>query len=401
MSPPRVVILLVDALGWDAVQGSSGEPWLGDLLPHRRPLETILGFSSGAIPALLTGRWPRENGRWLMFARARGETPLSVAAWFARLPSRLRRSHRVGRLLHRLVARRVRGYFSLYEIPWRRLPYFDLPERRDLYAPQAVPGHPTWFDDWAARGLAVRVWDWRSPEEANGGSFVAACGERPADRPDVLFWYTHGQDALRHRHGNAAPEVTDHLRRLGERLRRGIAAARSAGGEPWVYVFSDHGMTDVRFHADVAAAVREAAERVGEAQREGSGWLAFHDSTLSRFWWLDARARERARPAILERLRDLGGGRWLELADLERYGVDFADRRFGEDIFLLDPGGLVVPSYMGAAPVRGMHGYRPEEPTSRAIALSNRPLPNGLRHVVEVRSHLLEEWDRLDACRRS
>lgn len=400
MSRPRALVLLVDALGWDAVEAAPGGRFLADLLPHRRALDTILGFSSGAIPALLTGQWPRQTGRWLMYARARGETPLAIAALFARLPARLRRSYRVARLLHRLVARSVRGYFSLYEIPWHRLPFLDLPERHHLYAPNAVPGHPTWFDDWAARGFAVRAWDWRTPEAANAEAFVAACGES-AGASDVLFWYLHGQDLLRHRHGNQGPEVAAHLSWLGSVVERAAAAVRQSGGEPWIYLVSDHGMTDVRFHADLAGEATAAARDAGEGGREGSGWVAFHDSTMSRFWWLDVRARERARPAVRRRLAELGVGSWLEPRDLGRYGALFADHRFGEDIFVLDAGGLVLPSYMGSQPVRGMHGYRPEEPTSRAIALSNRPLGAGVAHVVDLRAFLQGEWSRLDACRRS
>ena len=399
MNRPRIVVLLVDALGWDAVEEGASGPWLADLLPHRRPLTTILGFSSGALPALLTGTWPRQNGRWLMYRRAAGPTPLSVARLFAALPARVRRSYKVSRLLHAAVARSVRGYFALYDIPWGRLPLLDLPERRDLYAPGAVPGHPTWFDDWAERRYAVQVWDWRAPEAANADAFLAAC-ERPG--ADVLFWYTPAQDALRHRYGNGAPEVLAHLDRLGETLRSAVERLGRQGGAPWVYVFSDHGMSEVTFHADLMAEVDAAVGAGGAAAHgEGRDWLAFYDSTVARFWWLQPRARESVRPKIRSRLDAVGAGSWLSEEECRRYGVDFADRRFGEDIYVLRPGGLIVPSYMGRDAVRGMHGYRPEEPTSRAIFLSNRPAPDDVRHVVDVRAHLLEEWDRHQACRRS
>lgn len=398
MSRPRIVVLLVDALGWEAVQMGVDGPWLGDLLPHRRPLETILGFSSGAIPALLTGSWPRQNGRWLMYRRAASDSPLTVARLFARLPERVRRSYRMSQLLHAAVARRVRGYFALYDIPWSRLPLLDLPEVRDLYAPGAVPGHPSWFDDWTERRYAVRVWDWRTPEAENAAAFLSAA---ESDATDVLFWYTPAQDALRHRHGNEADEVRGHLRGLGETLRRAAEKLSARGPAPWVYVFSDHGMTDVVFHVDLMGEVQAAVAGTDGADSEGRAWLAFYDSTLARFWWPDPDARRRLRPLVQTRLAGLGAGHWLDDEECRRYGVDFPDRRFGEDIYLVRPGGLVVPSYMGHEPVRGMHGYRPEEPTSRAIFLSNRPVPDGVRHVVDVRAHLLEEWDRHLACRRS
>jgi len=50
----------------------------------------------------------------------------------------------------------------------------------------------------------------------------------------------------------------------------------------------------------------------------------------------------------------------------------FTDRYFGELIFLVKEGVLIVPSHMGQRPIRAMHGYHPEEPHSYASLLSNR-----------------------------
>lgn len=395
-----MVVVLVDALGWDAVQEVPPEPWLGELLPERRPLDTVLGFSSGAIPALLSGTWPAENGRWLMYARASGSTPLSVAAPFARLPRRLRGSFRVSRVLHRLVARQVKGYFALYDVPWRLLPLFDLAERRFPYQPGGLDGRPTWFDRWAERGYRVRGWDWRTPESDNADGFVREAGSRAADAADVLFWYTPGQDERQHRLGTHAPAVRAHLDWLGDRIARAAQAAASAGREAWIYVLSDHGMTDVTRQVDVMGAVERARAQAapGASFQEGRDWLAFYDSTLARFWWLSEEARRDLRPAVREALQALDAGRWLGPEEERQLGIHFEDRRYGEDLFLVEPGALIVPSYMGRRAVRGMHGYHPSEPTSRAVFLSNRPLPRELAHVVDVAKHLESECDERESC---
>ena len=73
----------------------------------------------------------------------------------------------------------------------------------------------------------------------------------------------------------------------------------------------------------------------------------------------------------------------------------FPDRRYGDAIFLLDDARLLVPSYMGTAPVRAMHGYDPATTGSRALLLSNRPLPADMAHVVDFRAFFNRE---LDAC---
>ena len=144
-----MVVLLVDALGHELVERSAV---LRDRFPHRRRLETILGFSSGALPTLFSGRMPADHGRWLMYRRAgtgvagdRRRSPFAGFEPLGLLPSRITRSGRVSRLLTRWVARRgVRGYFHLYDVPRGLLPEFDLPEREDVFAPRGLPVDSIW-----------------------------------------------------------------------------------------------------------------------------------------------------------------------------------------------------------------------------------------------------------------
>ena len=57
----------------------------------------------------------------------------------------------------------------------------------------------------------------------------------------------------------------------------------------------------------------------------------------------------------------------------------------------MDDRQLIVPSYMGSAPVAAMHGYDPATKGSQALLLSNRPLPAGLAHVVDFRAFFGQE----------
>ena len=379
---PLVVLVLVDALGFERV-GASG--FLADELPHRRPLDTVLGFSAGAIPALLSGTWPAENGHWVMFHRDPGKSPFGIARLLARAPRRVRDSWRVREWVKRSCQRTVGGYFDLYEVPWADLAELDVCERRNLYAPGGMGRIGTLFDDAASRRLSTRVWDWRSDDAANEREFVAAvtaAAADPAGQPDLLFWYTPSIDALMHAHGVHAAVVDDRLARLADAIRRALAGARRGGREVWLYLASDHGMADVTHHVDVMA--RMAATGL----TRGLDYHAFYDSTLARFWFRSPLAEGAVRAAIAGL-----PGRFLTRADEERWGVHFADRRYGEAIWLVDEGGLIVPSFMGSHPVQAMHGYDPATPLSRALFLSNRPLPDGLSHIVDVRGFLAGELD--------
>ncbi|MEP7028801.1 MAG: alkaline phosphatase family protein [Candidatus Eisenbacteria bacterium] len=373
--PPLMVVVLVDALGWERV----GEtPFLEGELPHRKPLDTVLGFSAGAIPALLSGTWPAENGHWVMFHRDPARSPFGLARWMALLPGRARRSWRLRQWVKARAKARVRGYFDLYEVPWRVLRDLDVCERDPLFATGALPGIGTIFDDMAAQRLQVRTWDWRTDDDANERAFVAAAeaaGHDDGEAPDVLFYYTAAIDARMHAGGTKAPAVADRLARLEGALTRALAAARAGGREAWCYLTSDHGMTDVVEHVDVMARVEASG------LTPGVDYHAFYDSTMARFWFHGPLAADRVRRA-LEGLP----GRFLTREDEDRLGIHFPDRRYGDAIYLLEDARLLVPSYMGSAPVAAMHGYDPATPGSQALLLSNRELPQDLAHVVDFRA---------------
>ncbi len=382
---PVLAVVLVDALGWTLGRSLPG---FAPRLTERRPLATILGFSSGALPTAFTGRLPREHGRWLMYRRAGADGVFRGFERLRWLPGRLRRSWQLGRWLTERVARRgVRGYFDLYEVPREELAAFDLPERADPFAPRGLPVDSLW-DALERRGVAWRGWNWRHPEpEARREAL--ACLER--GREDFLFLYSAVLDARLHREGSRGPSVRESLHEWSEWFERAHAAAARGGREAWLYLCSDHGMVDVDATVDVMG--RLAALR----WRRGRDYLAFFDSTMARFWWRTPAARDAVRAALAAE----PAGRWLTREDLAREGADFADQRYGEDVFLLRPGALLVPSFMGREPVAAMHGYDPSHPDMAGLLAANRSLPDGVTHLAHLRGFLERELDAARVAERT
>jgi hypothetical protein len=373
---PRIVVLLVDALGWELGQACS--PLLA-ALPQRRRVDTVLGFSSGALPTLFTGVTPAEHGRWLMYRRAGGiPSPFAGFGALRLLPPRLQRSWKLGQALERLVTLRgVRGYFKLYQVPRPLLAEFDLAERDDIFVPGGLPVDSLW-DALERAGIRWRGWNWRTPE----AEALAAVAERVEHGDEaLLFCYTAELDADLHREGSFGSGVRRRLEGYASWVRGIEAAASRRGEELWIYLLSDHGMVDVHGTIDVMGAL--AALPVGWPR----DYLAFFDSTMARFWW----KRPAARDAVHAALEGLRGGHWLDEAELERAGARFPAREYGEDIFLLDPGMLMVPSFMGDRPVAAMHGYDPAHPAMAALLLSNRPIPEAVDRLAAVRGFLEAE----------
>jgi hypothetical protein len=366
-------VLLVDALGWEL---AARTPGFAAGLTHRRRLETVLGFSSGALPTLFTGRLPSEHGRWLMYRRAgNAGTPFRGFRWLGLLPSRLRRKWKLSVMLTRLVARRgVRGYFSLYQVPRELLEEFDLAERDDIFVPGGLPGDSLW--DAAERsGVRWRGWNWRTPEPEALDEMERALEQGPED---FLFCYTADLDAALHREGSGGGDVRERLARYDAWLTRNTHAARLRGEDLRLVLLSDHGMLDVRETVDVMGAL------AGLSCRWPRDYVPFFDSTFARFWWRSAAARGEVRAA----LQAVRGGRWLDDGELERAGALFPAREYGEDIYLLDPGVLMVPSFMGSRPLAAMHGYDPAHPEMAAVLLANHAVPDDVRHLKDVRGFL-------------
>ena len=370
----RLAVLLVDALGYEL---AARTPGFADVLPHRRPLETVLGFSSGALPTLFTGKPPAAHGRWLMYRRAQPgvRTPFAGFHGLGALPSRLRRSWKLSRLLTRIVERRgVRGYFSLYDVPRELLEEFDLAERDDVFSPGGLPGGSFW-DEVERSGIRWRAWSWRTPEPEALAAAERALAEGPED---FVFCYTADLDAVLHREGSGGAGVRERLARYDVWLRAAAAAAAARGEELRLVLLSDHGMVDVQRSVDVMGVL------AGLSSRWPRDYLPFLDSTFARFWWRSDDARREVRIA----LGGLGAGHWLGEDELERAGVRFPAHEYGDDVFLLDAGVLMVPSFMGSAPLAGMHGYDPAHPDMAALLACDREVPAGVRGLTDVRAFL-------------
>jgi hypothetical protein len=363
------IAVLIDAFGWDLLQAHAFLPELS----HRKPLETVLGFSSAALPSLLSGRHPDEHGRWFLFRRNPTETPFG----FARLLAPFETSGRLGERVRGNYARcfsfftDIRGYYDLYRVPLGLLPWFDLPERSPVFEPGSIPGVPTLFDRLSEREIPHRVWYWRTPEERNFDELLesARAGEHP-----FLFFYAYVLDGTLHAHGTHSAEAAERIRSYGERIRAALAGAAARCDEATLLVFSDHGMVDVERSIDLMTRVRALPHR------EGKDYLAFYDSTFARFWFRS----DAAESAIRKLLAGQEGGRLLGEEEERRYRVRFPGREYGEAIFVADSGTVIAPSFMGSAPPAAMHGYRPDDRGSDGVLLSNRPLADDVRSILDL-----------------
>ncbi len=366
MARPVTMVFLVDALGWEIAEHFGfGREHFGT----RASLGTVLGYSAAAIPSLLSGATPAEHGSWAMFRRAAATGSFQSLGWIPPLPHNV--DWRARKWIRRWLDRRgrVKGYYDLYEIPAHLLHRFDVGQTGDPFRPGGL-ARETVFDWMQAEGIRYRLWDYRTGENENMRAAVTALSE-PFD---VLFVYTAELDSLMHRVGIFDPSVGARLATYTAFLDNVKNAARANDVELEIVLLSDHGMTDVTETVDVWQTLAKHGWKVGR------DYLAFFDSTMARTW-----GGEGVADAVTLALGDKG--RRLDAPQLRAFGCYFPDGSYGEDIFLADPGVLIVPSFMGATRIAAMHGYHPEDRFSRGVFMTDAPMP-APASILGFKSHL-------------
>jgi hypothetical protein len=372
MGKPLKVVFLVDALGWEVVQRFR---FCEDLLEHRAELGTVLGYSSAAIPSLLSGCTPGEHGAWSMYRLAGKKAPFGYLKFLPKLPHPL--EWRARRLARRITDGRgdISGYYDLYDIPLKLLARFDLALYDDPYLPGGL-GSETIFDALARENIPYKLWYYKTSEADNIKGLTDAM-----DRGfDLLFLYTAELDALQHGAGVFDRAVEEKLGVYEKFLSEVLEKAGKLGRDLSVYVLSDHGMTDVHSDVDLWGHLE------GRGFKIGKDYLAFFDSTMARFWGPD-----RVKAAAVEFLGETGKGRLLSDDDLKRYGCLFDDRSYGESIFLMEPGVMIVPSFMGRERIAAMHGYDPEDDYSKGCFLTNDGTGRLPASILDFKSYLLQK----------
>jgi predicted AlkP superfamily pyrophosphatase or phosphodiesterase len=236
------------------------------------------------------------------------------------------------------------------------MPFLDYTLREPMMAPGAL-GVPTIFDLLTKAGMK---WSYISSASLKRDDLLNAVANVDPDS-DLVFVYLHQVDMASHLWGIESPrfwkavEKTDAL--TGEVLKR----ARARIGEHHTLIFSDHGMSQIRKWVAIPELLSHPDF--------GTKFCCALDATLVRVWYLDDD------PKLRTELRDLVAGRfpgrWLEEQDLVDLHVHFSDRRYGDEMYLIEQGTVVHPNFHSYLRPKAMHAYHPDEPEQQGILIAS------------------------------
>jgi predicted AlkP superfamily pyrophosphatase or phosphodiesterase len=124
-----------------------------------------------------------------------------------------------------------------------------------------------------------------------------------------------------------------------------------------IIIWSDHGMLPLVRSIDIMSRLPISSQ-----------YSFFIDSTMVRFWFNDSQIKNQ----VLDILNKFSSyGHLLSEEEKDSFKINFSDTKFGEEIFLVNPGVLILPNFFQQNLIKGMHGYNLSDKNEWGIYISN------------------------------
>lgn len=371
------LFIFIDAFGWEILKKHPN--FLKGAIVDSKRLQTILGYSNACDPSIISGLVPSQHLHWSSFYYSPETCPYKWVRWLKFLPPVLTNYHKTRHYVSKLIKKihGFTGYFQIYNVPFKYLPYFDYAEKKRIWEKNGLQKGKTIFNYLEDKQIPYYVGD-LEPEEQQLDHLKRLLNAQAIDFAYILLGKL---DALMHTFGTHSSQIDHQIVKYDRQIRDLIKVAERSYEEVDWYVFSDHGMHNIKEGFDLQGRINNLGLKYG------SDYVAVYDSTMARFWFL----KKHARKVILNCLEGIDEGRLLSVEELKDLGVYFPDHRYGEEIFLMNPGILIVPSFMGLKKIGGMHGYHPDEKDSYAMICSNRSIPDNVKRCEQIFNIMFSE----------
>jgi len=358
------IFIFIDALGWEIAQKHK---FLEELLPHRFPVEMIFGYSSTAIPTILTGEPPTVHKHLSFYYYDPENSPFKLIKHLQmkHLPSKIFDRWRVRHILSKIIAKLYgfTGYFEIYSMPFDRIHLFNYAEKKDIFIPKGLEPVENLADKLVEAQIPYHISNWRLSEQQN---FDALNKDIEEESIEFAFLYTARMDGLLHIQTKDGEKIPKKLKWYESNITKLIDNVKKHYETYSLHVMSDHGMTTKTTTIDIKKIIKDLKLKFSK------DYAAVFDSTMVRLWYFNDTAKERIR----NELKKIDQGHFLTDEEKIRFRIDFKDNLYGEDIFLLDPGIQIEPCDMGLKALPGMHGYTPLDKDSYASFLSTESQVN-------------------------
>src|SRR5438045_3896557 len=177
------LFVFIDACGWEIIKE---RPFARLFAPNRKRLTSVFGYSSACVPSILSGRWPVEHRNWSYFVYDPVNSPFKSLRSLRWLPEALTSRRIFRRWLSKFIKVQLnfRGYFDLYNIPFKYISLYDFTEKRSPLQPGGMNRGPNIFDFLEDRNIRYHV---SAPEKTEEQNLRALVRDIESEEKDFAF----------------------------------------------------------------------------------------------------------------------------------------------------------------------------------------------------------------------
>lgn len=379
MKEPKLALFLcVDSLGWEVL--SQLPTFLRDQIVEKRPLRSVLGSLNARQATILSGKKPVDHKLWADFFYSPDSSPFTKLKWLTLFPSALMDWGAVRENLAEQLKKwcNIQGNFHLHQIPFTLFPKLDFTYKKDLWKPEGLLEGKTIFDYLQEFNIPYFPYSPTSSDEETLSLLRQSISEKLY--PFALLGLS-GLNHLLKQFGTIEPRIVDWLVNLEKEIMDILTLAHEHYEEVHLYLFSDQGVANVSEAIDL----NEKLNVLGLQQ--GTDYFVFLEPTMARFWFFTDEARSKIR-SFLDKCEE---GKLLSDSELKDEGIGFPDHKYGDAIFLMNPGFIISPNFIDKFEPKATTGFTPKCKDAQSIICSNQVIPRGVAHIEQIFPLMLEE----------
>lgn len=311
------------------------------------PITPGVGFSNNLYPEMLSGQTPDEIGYFNEWSPAI-DAPKALPAYL-RLADAFRHNLYLNAGFRKIFLQRLMKR-NFANIPFKSAHYFQQEGSHNFRDLKSGLLKDYDFDIFDAVEMKARV-------GLRDGLAIEAAESKMRNANTLVSLVD--LDNIAHINGLHSTRFSDHISLLNGRINALIARFLTANPDGRVFIFSDHGMSDVTtaVNLDIEAVL---------GQMELGKYLYFLDSTFLRIWTKNPSIES----AATEFLRKFEYGDIVSQDERIEYGI--SNPQFGDIIYRAKEGVLFLPNFYGARHVKAMHGYDSRLASQTAFIASMR-----------------------------
>jgi predicted AlkP superfamily pyrophosphatase or phosphodiesterase len=369
----------------DALNSSFVTP---DIMPFLSSLTTkgshvrlmnVIGYSFAIQSCMLSGKYPEETSHWMPYVYSPESSPIlfkslsKIGTIFPldRLP-----------LLRQLTINQTRELLLKNGVHVNNIP-LSVIDHIAIYPYYYMCELPFFYEfrDVLEKKHQVSM-AYLGPPTIKRHVYISLLNHIKASKSEnkLIITYDDALDGLGHQFGPCSPKCLNYARALDKVLRVIYHKLKDTFGKNLTFiVFSDHGQCEQFHRVDLLSEFNRKGLKLGD------DYLCFVDATLALFWSESGVIEEK----ILTTLSRNKLGRIIDEDQKRKYHIRFSNKGFGEIIFVLKPGVTFFPNfYSSLRPMKGLHGYLPEDDVQESFLISNKLLQSSPIHVKDIRELL-------------